>query len=120
MRDHLGFGQVIKDINDSMGYLLNEGELKLYGHPKDNHEWMIWHEGEVFGAPDGFIYNWIWEYTEDSASLVGCPPTLDLVLECVYQEKIDKIYPKMVPYLKRWAAGGNGEYGEPGYWGEHQ
>lgn len=115
MRDHLGFREVIKQINDSMGDYLENGELKLYGDP-ENHEWMIFHPGDRI--PEGWLYHWIWDYTEDAANLGGCPPTLELVLEGVYQEKIDKLYPKVVPYLKRWATEVHENTGETGYWGD--
>ena len=109
-----GYNEIVKEINE------NPCDWGWRGNPV-NHEWFIYSDPDYLqGVPDGFIDMWIAVYTAEAEDLLGCPPTLELVLECVYQEKIDKLYPKIVPYLKRWAAGGNGEYGEPGYWGEHR
>ena len=102
------YNEVIKEIRDLRCDIYPNQEITLTG---GGMSWCVYWTTDTSGTPDQPPHpQWIEEYTEDSANLVGCPPTLNLVLEIMdeFSPEIFKIYPKLRSYLKKWD-----------YWGEN-
>ena len=108
-KDHKkNYNEVIGEIRDLRCDIYPNQEITLSG---GGMSWDVYWTTDTSGTPDQPPHpQWIEEFTEDSANLVGCPPTLNLVLEIMdkYDAKLFKIYPKLRSYLKNWD-----------YWGEN-